>query len=195
MSAPTNTNGRHRWIGLAAGLTVALAVLAVVLDRVLALESRLLAQPGVTTDGDRARILLAAGTGRRTARDHGLRFAVSEHLAWSYDWFNVNFWFPNDFVLSYTGNQCSPGAPTEIACRVYGSKGMIDTDYYTQPALLFNLMDAGRQQVLFENTARALGSAPDEVQRRHIENCMKADPAYGKGVAKALGLAVRGPSR
>ena len=31
MSAPTNTNGRHRWIGLAAGLTVALAVLAVAL--------------------------------------------------------------------------------------------------------------------------------------------------------------------
>ena len=31
MSAPTNTNGRHRWIGLASGLTVALAVLAVAL--------------------------------------------------------------------------------------------------------------------------------------------------------------------
>lgn len=48
-----------------------------------------------------------------------------------YDWFNVNLWYPNDFVLSYTGNQCTPGAPTEIACRVYGSKGTIDTDYYT----------------------------------------------------------------
>jgi predicted dehydrogenase len=48
-----------------------------------------------------------------------------------YDWFNVNFWYPNDFVLSYTGNQCTPGAPTEIACRIYGSKGTIDTDYYT----------------------------------------------------------------
>jgi len=23
---------------------------------------------------------------------------------------------------------------------------------------------------------------------RHIGNCMKADPAYGKGVAKALGI-------
>ena len=48
-----------------------------------------------------------------------------------YDWFNVNFWFPNDFVLGYVGNQCTPGAPTEIACRIYGSKGTIDTDYYT----------------------------------------------------------------
>jgi len=48
-----------------------------------------------------------------------------------YDYFNVNLWFPNDFILSYVGNQCSPGAPTEIACRIYGSVGMIDTDYYT----------------------------------------------------------------
>ena len=48
-----------------------------------------------------------------------------------YDWFNVHFHFPNDFVLSYTGNQCTPGAPTEIACRVYGSKGTFDSDYYT----------------------------------------------------------------
>jgi predicted dehydrogenase len=48
-----------------------------------------------------------------------------------YDWFNVNIWYPDDFVLSYTGNQCTPGAPTEIACRVYGSMATIDTDYYT----------------------------------------------------------------
>lgn len=47
------------------------------------------------------------------------------------DFFNVNFWFPRDFVLSFVGNQCTPGAPTEIPCRVYGSKGTIDTDYYT----------------------------------------------------------------
>lgn len=29
------------------------------------------------------------GTWRDAARGQGLRFAVSEHLAWSYDWFNV----------------------------------------------------------------------------------------------------------
>lgn len=44
------------------------------------------------------------------------------------------------------------------------------------------------RQVLFENTARALGDAPEEIKRRHVENCAKADPAYGAGVAKALGL-------
>lgn len=44
-------------------------------------------------------------------------------------------------------------------------------------------------QALFDNTARAMGNAPDEVKQRHIDNCNKADPAYGAGVAKALGLA------
>lgn len=33
-----------------------------------------------------------------------------------------------------------------------------------------------------------MGDAPDEVKVRHIGNCFKADPAYGKGVADALGL-------
>ena len=65
-----------------------------------------------------------------------------------------------------------------------------DDDYYTQPGLLFRLMDAARQQVLFENTARALGDAPKEVKTRHIGNCLKADPAYGEGVAAALGIAL-----
>ena len=48
-----------------------------------------------------------------------------------YDHFNATLWFPNDVLLTYMGNQCTPGAPTEITCRVYGSKGTIDTDYYT----------------------------------------------------------------
>ncbi len=28
------------------------------------------------------------------------------------------------------------------------------------------------------------------IKRRHIGNCYKADPAYGKGVADALGLSI-----
>ncbi len=63
-----------------------------------------------------------------------------------------------------------------------------DDDYYTQPGLLFRLMTSEQQKVLFENTARAMGDAPEEIKLRHISNCMKADPAYGKGVADALGI-------
>jgi catalase len=66
-----------------------------------------------------------------------------------------------------------------------------DSDYYTQPGKLFHLMTPAQQQVLFENTARNLGDAPMEVKTRHIGNCLKADPAYGEGVAKALGISLK----
>ncbi|MBN2359197.1 MAG: catalase, partial [Deltaproteobacteria bacterium] len=63
-----------------------------------------------------------------------------------------------------------------------------DDDYYSQPRALFRKMSAAQQQVLFENTARAMGDAPLEIKIRHAVNCMKADPAYGEGVARALGV-------
>jgi catalase len=65
-----------------------------------------------------------------------------------------------------------------------------DDDYYSQPRKLFQLMNPLQQQALFDNTARAMGDAPEEIKMRHIENCTKADPAYGNGVAKALGLSM-----
>ncbi len=61
-----------------------------------------------------------------------------------------------------------------------------DEDYYSQPGNLFRLMSPPQQQVLFENTARSISEASVEVQQRHINNCTKADPAYGEGVAAAI---------
>jgi catalase len=63
-----------------------------------------------------------------------------------------------------------------------------DDDYYTQPGKLFRLMNAEQKKALFENTARAMGDAPIEIKKRHIGNCMKADPEYGQGVAAAAGI-------
>jgi catalase len=64
----------------------------------------------------------------------------------------------------------------------------VDDDYYSQPGKLFRLITPEKQQLLFDNTARAMGDAPIEVKLRHIGNCLRADPAYGEGVAKALGI-------
>ena len=61
-----------------------------------------------------------------------------------------------------------------------------DNDYFSQPGALFRSYNAAQQQRLFENTARALGDAPDFIKQRHIDNCNKADPAYGAGIAAAL---------
>ncbi len=65
-----------------------------------------------------------------------------------------------------------------------------DDDYYTQPGKLFRLMTPEQQKVLFENTARNMGNSTKEIKLRHIGNCLKADPAYGKGVADALGISI-----
>ena len=62
----------------------------------------------------------------------------------------------------------------------------VDDDYYSQPGNLFRLMTPPQQQVLFDNTARAMRGTSQQVRQRHIENCSRADPAYGAGVAKAL---------
>jgi hypothetical protein len=52
------------------------------------------------------------------------------------------------------------------------------------------MMNPAQREALFGNTARAMGDAPREIKIRYIGNCLKAEPAYGEGVAKALGLFV-----
>ena len=66
----------------------------------------------------------------------------------------------------------------------------VDGDYYSQPGNLFRLMSNDKKELLFKNTAAQVGGAQKFIQIRHIRNCYKADPAYGEGVAGALGLAM-----
>lgn len=63
-----------------------------------------------------------------------------------------------------------------------------DDNYYSQPGDLFRLMTDDKKELLFKNTAAEVGQAEKFIQVRHIQNCYKADPAYGEGVANALGL-------
>ncbi len=64
-----------------------------------------------------------------------------------------------------------------------------DDNYFEQPGKLFNLMNDKQKQALFENTAADISAAEQHIKLRHIVHCYKADPAYGKGVADALGIA------
>ncbi len=65
-----------------------------------------------------------------------------------------------------------------------------DDDYYSQPGNLFRLMSTEQKEALFNNTAGSVGGASIDVQKRHIGNCLKADPAYGAGIAKALDISL-----
>lgn len=66
-----------------------------------------------------------------------------------------------------------------------------DHDYYSQPGELFRAMTEEQQLVLCENTARNMGDSTLQIKHRHIRNCYAADPAYGEGVAKALGIDIK----
>ncbi|WP_027857710.1 catalase [Marinobacterium jannaschii] len=78
----------------------------------------------------------------------------------------------------------------EPALAVTGAAGhwdhREDNDYFSQAGDLFRLMTAAQQQALFDNTARSLSAASEEIQQRHIRHCEQADPAYGAGIRQAL---------
>ena len=65
-----------------------------------------------------------------------------------------------------------------------------DEDYYTQPGMLWRLMSEKDRKLTCENTARAMGDAELFIKQRHVRNCHRADPTYGEGVSKALGLSL-----
>ncbi|HEY5793232.1 MAG TPA: catalase [Chthoniobacterales bacterium] len=61
-------------------------------------------------------------------------------------------------------------------------------DDYTQPGNLFRLFTPEQKERLFSNIARHMGAVPREIQLRQICHFFRADPGYGIGVAKALGI-------
>jgi catalase len=63
-----------------------------------------------------------------------------------------------------------------------------DSDYYTQPGNLFRLMPADAKQRLINNIVGNLSQTPKRIQELQVQHFYKADPAYGTGVAKGLGL-------
>lgn len=79
-----------------------------------------------------------------------------------------------------------PPLPIEDAAAHWDHR--IDEDNWEQPGNLFRKMSASERASLFANTARQIAAASRAVQDRHIANCLRADPAYGAGVAAALGL-------
>ena len=61
-------------------------------------------------------------------------------------------------------------------------------DDYRQPGDLFRLMNDEQRQQLFHNIKAAMDGVPLEIIRRQLVHFHRADPAYGRGVAEALGL-------
>jgi catalase len=49
-------------------------------------------------------------------------------------------------------------------------------------------MTANQKQQLFQNYKAAMEGVPPEIVKRQIAHCHRADPEYGAGVAKAIGI-------
>ena len=63
-------------------------------------------------------------------------------------------------------------------------------DDYTQAGNFFRLMSADQKKQLIQNIVGAMKTVAKEIQERQVAHFYKADPAYGAGVAKGLGLPV-----
>ena len=90
------------------------------------------------------------------------------------------------------------GGPTQDAAYVERPKMISGTvarhnhrdenDYYTQPGNLFRLMKKDAQERLIKNIVGSLKETPRRIQELQVQHFYKADPNYGVGVAKGLGL-------
>ena len=61
-------------------------------------------------------------------------------------------------------------------------------DDYTQAGNLFRLLPTDHQQRLIGNIVDSMQTVPHDIKVRQVSHFLKADPAYGEGVALGLGL-------
>ena len=69
----------------------------------------------------------------------------------------------------------------------------LGNDDYTKAGNLYRLLPADEKQRLFRNIAAAMQGVPQFIIERQLMHFTKADPVYGEGVAKALGLLINKP--
>lgn len=100
---------------------------------------------------------------------------------------------PNSF-----GGAAEDASYSEPPLRIDGDADRYDhredNDDYTQAGDLYRLMDEEAKARLVANIIGAMHSVPREIQVRQIGQFMKADPAYGKGVANGLKINAAGVS-
>jgi catalase len=113
------------------------------------------------------------------ARDGAMRFDGNDGKAHNYE--------PN----SFGGPKEDPAyreRPKEVSGTVDRHNHRLDSDYYTQPGDLFRLMTPDARERLVGNIVGSIRGAPKRIQELQVQHFYKADPAYGTGVAKGLGL-------
>ena len=97
------------------------------------------------------------------------------------------YYEPNSFGgPQQDGSQSEP--PLKIAGDADRYNHRAGNDDYTQAGNLFRLFDDAQKQRLFSNIAQAIQGVPPAIIDKQLAHFDKADPAYGNGVRKALGV-------
>ena len=100
---------------------------------------------------------------------------------------------PNYEPNSFGGPTQDP-SKAEPPLRISGDAARYDhregNDDYAQAGALFRLIGTEAQERLMDNIAGSLGQAPAFIQQRQLKHFYAADPDYGAGIAKRLGVAV-----
>ncbi|HBZ94893.1 MAG TPA: catalase [Pseudomonas sp.] len=65
-----------------------------------------------------------------------------------------------------------------------------DNDYYSHAGALFRLMSDEQKALLISNIAGTMAGVSQDVVQRQLQYFFKGDPAYGEGIAKALGVSL-----
>ena len=116
--------------------------------------------------------------------------------------------YHRDGLMRFDGNQGGAvnyepncfGGPVEDPgfkeppLRISGDADRYDhragNDDYSQAGNLFRLMNGEQQMRLMDNIARAMQGVPKEIVRRQVAHFHRADPAYGAGVSRRVGVDV-----
>jgi catalase len=114
-------------------------------------------------------------------RDGAMRFDGNSGSSVNYE--------PNSFG-GPTQDPAFRERPRAISGTVDRHNHRLDGDYYTQPGNLFRLMKPDARERLIGNIAASLKNAPRRIQELQVQHFFQADPAYGAGVANALGLSM-----
>jgi catalase len=114
-------------------------------------------------------------------RDGAMRFDGNSGASVNYE--------PNSFG-GPTQDPAFRERPRPVSGTVDRHNHRLDGDYYTQPGNLFRLMQPDARERLIGNIAASLNQAPQRIQELQVQHFFQADPAYGAGVANALGLSI-----
>jgi catalase len=119
-------------------------------------------------------------------RDGAMRFDGNSGAAPNYE--------PNSFD-GPAENSLYRERPRVVAGAVDRHNHGLDDDYYTQPGNLFRLMSPEEREHLIGNIVASMKDVPQHIQERQIWHFKRADPAYGTGIARALGWETDGLKR